>query len=78
MPPLMKLKTTSAVLRWWGGYVTTYLERDLRQISRIDSLPDFRRLMLALALRCGQVLNQTEVARNIGISQPTVHRYINL
>ena len=78
MPSLMKLKAKGSVLRWWEGYVTTYLERDLRQLSRIDSLPDFRRLMAALALRCGQVLNQTEVARDTGISQPTIHRYVNL
>ena len=78
MPPLMQLESSAAVLRWWEGYVTTYLERDLRQLSQIDSLPDFRRLMVALALRCGQMLNQTEVARDTGISQPTVHRYINL
>ena len=78
MPPLMQMETSAAVLRWWEGYVTTYLERDLRQLSKIDSLPDFRRLMVALALRCGQMLNQTEVSRDTGISQPTVHRYINL
>lgn len=78
MPSLMQLETNDTVLRWWEGYVMTYLERDLRQLSQIDSLPDFRRLMVALALRCGQILNQTEVARDIGISQPTVHRYINL
>lgn len=78
MPPLMQMKTSASVLRWWEGYVATYLERDLRQLSQIDSLSDFRRLMVALALRCGQILNQTEVARDTAISQPTVHRYINL
>lgn len=78
LPPLMQLDSSAAILRWWEGYVATYLERDLRQLSQIDSLPDFRRLMTALALRCGQLLNQTEVARDIGISQPTIHRYINL
>jgi len=78
MPSLMQLETAAAPLRWWESYVRTYLERDLRQLSQIDSLPDFRRLMAALALRCGQILNQTEVSRDIGISQPTVHRYINL
>ena len=40
MPSLMNLGTSAAVLRWWEGYVTTYLERDLRQLSQIDSLPD--------------------------------------
>ena len=78
MPPLMQMEASASVLRWWEGYVVTYLERDLRQLSQIDSLSDFRRIMVALALRCGQILNQTEVARDTAISQPTVHRYINL
>jgi len=78
MPSLLALETTAATLRWWEGYIATYLERDLRQLSQIDSLPDFRRVMTALALRCGKILNQTEVAHDTGISQSTVHRYINL
>ena len=78
MPPLMQMETSEASTRWWEGYVTTYLERDLRQLSQIDSLPDFRRLMVSLALRCSQILNQTEVSRDTGISQPTVYRYLNL
>jgi len=64
--------------QWWDGYVATYLERDLRQLSQVESLPDFRRVMVALALRQGQLLNQSEVARDTAVSQPTTHRYINL
>ena len=78
MPSLLRLSDTASILRWWEGYVSTYLERDLRQLSQIDSLSDFHRLMEALALRCGQILNQSEIARDINVSQPTVHRHINL
>jgi hypothetical protein len=78
MPSLIRLQTPAAILRWWEGYVATYLERDLRQFSQIESLSDFQRLMVALALRCGNMLNQTELSRDTNISQPTVHRYINL
>lgn len=78
MPSLIRLQTPAAILRWWEGYITTYLERDLRQFSQIESLSDFQRLMVALALRCGNMLNQTELSRDTNISQPTVHRYINL
>jgi len=63
--------------KWWEGYVITCLERDLRQLFQADSLPDFRRLMVALASRWGNLLNQTEIARDISMRQPTVHRYIN-
>ena len=63
---------------WFDGYERTYLERDLQAISTVASLPDFRRLMRAAALRLGQVVNQTELGRDVALPQPTVHRYLNL
>ncbi|NIR51989.1 ATP-binding protein [candidate division KSB1 bacterium] len=78
IPPVLFLQEQTSVTQWWEGYVSTFLERDLRSVSRIDSLPDFRRCMTALAIRSGQMLNQTEIARDIGVPQPTLHRYINL
>lgn len=78
MPPLLELAEDRNVLLWWEGYVRTYVERDLRELSQIDSLVDFRRFLSALALRTGTVLNQSELARELGISQPTVHRYVKL
>jgi len=78
MPPLMSLARSESYLRWWEGYIATYLERDLRQLSQIESLVEFRRVMEAVGLRTGQVLNQTEVARDVGVNQPRVHRYLNL
>ncbi len=78
MPPLLNLTQKEDYLRWWEGYVATYLERDLRQLSQVESLPDFKRVMEAVALRSGQLINQTEIARDTKVSQSTVYRYINL
>ena len=63
---------------WFDGYIRTYLERDLQDLSAVSSLPDFRRLMRAAALRLGQLVNQTELGRDVGLPQPTVHRWLNL
>ncbi|MFA5858031.1 MAG: ATP-binding protein [Elusimicrobiota bacterium] len=79
VPPLINSeKVTGGVTNWWNGYVSTYLERDLRALSQVDSLVDFRRLMQILALRTGTVLNRANVARDAGLSRPTTTRYINL
>lgn len=78
MPALLALKTPEDCVRWWDGYVATYLERDLRQMSQVESLVDFRRVMALLALRTGQLLNQSDVARDASLSQSTIHRYLNL
>lgn len=63
---------------WLDGYVRTYLERDLRDLSSVADLADFRRLMRMAALRTGAMVNQTELSRDAGLPQPTVHRYMNL
>jgi predicted AAA+ superfamily ATPase len=63
---------------WFDGYVRTYLERDLQDLAAISALPDFRRLMRAAALRLGQLVNQTELGRDVALPQPTVHRWLNL
>ena len=78
MPALLGINTQDNILRWWEGYVATYLERDLRQMSQVESLVDFRRVMALLALRTGQLLNQSDVARDAGLSQSSIHRYLNL
>lgn len=78
MPPTLELRSATDVLTWLEGYVRTYLERDLRELTQVDSLVDFRRVMKALSLRSGNLLNQVEVARDSGTTQPTAHRYIRL
>jgi hypothetical protein len=63
---------------WFDGYVTTYLERDLRDLAAVADLGDFQRLMKAAALRIGHLLNQSELGRDIQLPAMTVHRYLNL
>jgi predicted AAA+ superfamily ATPase len=63
---------------WYAGYTQTYLERDLRNLSDVASLVDFQRAMSLAALRVGRLLNQSDLARDAGLPQPTCHRYLNL
>src|SRR5690606_28517022 len=63
---------------WFDGYVRTYLERDLRDLSAVQSLPDFRRLMRGAALRTGNLLNQAELGRDVGLPATTVQRHLGL
>jgi len=78
-PPVVLHHTTAeARSRWFDGYVQTYLERDLQSLRAVEHLPEFRRLMRAACLRLGRLVNQTELGRDVGLSQPTVRRYLNL
>jgi uncharacterized protein len=76
--PAHHLKRAPERALWLSGYAQTYLERDLRDLSVVDSLPDFRRLMRAACLRIGNLVNQTELGRDVGVPQPTVSRHLDL
>jgi predicted AAA+ superfamily ATPase len=77
-PPVALQADGEAARSWFDGYVRTYLERDLQQLSQIDALIDFRRLMRISALRVGKLLNLADLARDAGLAPATAHRYLNL
>ena len=61
---------------WLGRYVTAYLERDVRHALNVDDLSAFDRLLRAAALRAGQLLSYTQLARDAGISPNTAKRWV--
>ena len=77
-PPALHIDSDDARGLWFTGYIQTYLERDLRQLSAVASLPDFQRIMVLGAQRTGKLLNQADLARDAALSHPTAHRYLNL
>jgi uncharacterized protein len=76
--PAHTLAEAEARRQWFAGYTQTYLERDLRDLSSVASLVDFRRLMRATCLRMGNMVNQTELGRDVGLPQATVYRHLGL
>lgn len=62
---------------FFDDYIHTYLERDLKQILNVSSLRDFRRFLSLLSLRVGQLLNYSEISREIGVVANTIKAWIN-
>jgi hypothetical protein len=62
---------------FYQAYVATYLERDLRQVINVGNLRDFERFIRACAARSSQLLNKSELARDVGISQTTAGEWIS-
>ena len=61
---------------FYGAYVRTYIERDVRELSEIGDTVKFTRFMVAAAASTGQLLNLSSLARDVGISQPTAERWL--
>lgn len=68
----------SAAAVWFRSYVQTYLERDVRAITAVRDLATFRRFLALLASRCGQMLNRTDLAGPLGVSVPTISRWLGV
>lgn len=63
---------------WYGSYVATYLERDVRNTLNVTSLRDFDRFLRAVALRAGQILSYSDLARDVGVAPNTARSWISL
>ena len=63
---------------WQGSYVQTYLERDVRNLRNIGDLTLFQTYLRALAGRSTQLLNLSELARDVGISVSTAKDWLSI
>jgi hypothetical protein len=63
---------------WFRSYVTTILERDVRDLAHIDGLSDLPRLLAVLAARSSSLLNLAELSRTLGLPHTTLTRYVAL
>lgn len=63
---------------WCASYIATYLERDVRNLTAVGDLNQFDRFLTLCATRTGQLLNYSDLARDIGISVPTAKRWISI
>jgi uncharacterized protein len=63
---------------WFSSYVQTYVERDVRDLTQVADLDLFSRFLLLVAARTGNIVNMTELGREIGVSGPTVKRWLSV
>ncbi len=75
MPALMHLPDDER-WQWLKDYEYTYLERDIGDLARLVDLVPFRTFQRLSALRSGQLLNYSELARDAGVSVDTARRYL--
>jgi len=63
---------------WFSSYLATYLERDVRNILNVGDLRDFDRFLRAVAIRTGQLLSYSDLARDVGIAPNTAKKWTSV
>jgi hypothetical protein len=63
---------------WHASYVQTYLERDVRSLRQVGDLVEFRRFLRAVAARSAQLLDLTDLARELGVAVNTAKAWLSV
>ncbi len=64
--------------RYYSDYVNTYIERDIQRLEQVGNGLTFLQFMVSLASRTGELLNMDSIAKDVGISAPTVKKWISI
>lgn len=68
----------SSPLEWYGDYLQTYVERDVRLIKNIENLALFQKFLKLCAARTGQLLNFSSIGEECGIKHNTVKAWLGI
>ena len=63
---------------WFGSFVRTYLERDVRMLRQVGDLTLFQNFLRVLAARSAQLLNLSDVSRDLGVSVNTAKAWLSV
>jgi len=78
-PALWQQPTTPAQVNdWFASYIATYVERDVRQLLRVQDLAAFQRFVRLCAGRTGCLLNLVNLAEDAGITHPTARQWLSV
>lgn len=64
--------------RFYASYVDTYIYRDIRELNQVANELQFHRFLTACAARTSQMVNYSELAKDVGITSPTAKNWLSL
>lgn len=76
--PLMVVDEKLTPEAFFGEYVQTYLERDIRELMEIKNERKFLQFLSCVAVRTGQELNLSDIAKDVGLDSKTVESWLSL
>ncbi len=77
-PKIHSLHTQKHKLLWFQNYISTYIEKDLRDLAQVGDIDIFQKVCRLLAFQSGNIINMSKIAAGVGLSVQTVKRYISI
>jgi len=76
--PVINIEKKQDWEMFYSAYLQTYLERDIRDLTKISDELTFLKFVRTVAARTGQMLNYADIATSVGVSQPTAKSWLSL
>lgn len=64
--------------QWMESYIQSYIDRDVRRLFPTLNLDAYQRFIKMLCFASAEIINLSNFSRSLGVSQPTVKKYINI
>ena len=77
-PEIQKIKSIRGKSLWFDSYISTYVERDIRDIGELRDIESFIRFYNIITPRSAGLLNKSDLANDAGISLPTLNNYLTM
>lgn len=77
-PPLHDQVKNFVPYDWFESYIDTYLDRDVKELVKPDNLSVFRKFIQVCAVHSGQLLSKESIARDVGVSAPTITSWLSI
>ena len=77
-PEIQKIDFIRGKSLWFNSYISTYVERDIRDVGELRDISAFIRFYNIIAPRSCGLLNKSDLARDAGLSEPTINNYLTM
>ena len=77
-PPLHDPEKHFIPYDWFESYIDTYIDRDVKDLINPGNLSAFRKFVQVCAVHSGQLLSKESIARDVGVSSPTISSWLSI
>lgn len=77
-PDILKRSTPERQKNWFASYITTLIERDVRDLRNIEQLTSMPKMLKLIASRAGGLLNYSDLSRSLTVNVSTLKNYLSL
>lgn len=77
-PEIQKIESVRGKALWFNSYISTYVERDIRDVGELRDISAFIKFFNIIAPRSCGLLNKSDIASDAALTEPTINNYLSM